>query len=48
MEEKRFSAWTDMHQFILLPYIGIRWDYDVEICMMWACFCMSFKILRKR
>jgi hypothetical protein len=44
MEDKEFSFsfYTNFKQFILLPYIGISWEYNFQICMMWAFFNFSF------
>ena len=40
-EEKAFLLWVNWKQFIILPYIGISWEYGFEICFMWAFFCFS-------
>ena len=41
MEEKVFEFWISKKSFVLLPYIGVRWDYEYELCIMWICFNLS-------
>ena len=44
MKEKIFEFWFSKKSFVLLPYIGIRWDYEYELCIMWLCFNLSIVI----
>ena len=44
MEEKVFEFWFSRKSFVLLPYVGIRWDYEYELCIMWLCFNLSIVI----
>ncbi len=44
MKEKVFEFWFSKKSFVLLPYIGIRWDYEYELCVMWLCFNLSIVV----
>ena len=44
MKEKVFEFWVSKKSFVLLPYIGIRWDYEYELCIMWLCLNLSIVI----
>ena len=48
MDEKKFNFWIDKKNIILLPYLGLRWDYGFEICVMWLFFNLSLYIEKNK